>query len=484
MKTSLSILFTVTALGLATSVSAAERPNVLILLMDDLGRSDLGVDGTKFHETPHMDALANSGVRFTDFYSAHPVCSPTRAALMTGKVPQRVGITDYIKPHSGIALPEKETTLGEAFAEQGYQTGYLGKWHLGEEEKDQPSHHGFSWSACVNHGGQPASYYFPYKAKPGKEPLWDVPDLDDGKEGDYLTDALTGKAIGYLKQRDPARPFLLCFSHYAVHTPIQPPPDLLEKYRAKALTQFGAATAAPMEAPFGAHSRARQDDPAYAALVENLDTNVGRLLTALQELRLRDNTIVILTSDNGGLCTLAKDRTGPTSNLPWRSGKGWNYEGGIRTTCTISWPGHLRPAIVSTPAFTPDLYPTLLDLCSLPKLVTQHVDGRSLASLLRDGTDAGLKDRPLAWYYPHEHGSGHQPSAAIRSGSWKLIHFFTTGRNELYDLATDPGESRDLSQDHPKLTTDLHQELMAWVASTNARTPRTTSNSPSSSSPP
>lgn len=464
---------TLAAIFLAGSSAPAtppERPNVLLFLVDDLGSQDLGVEGSKFYETPVIDALAASGVRFSSFYSAHPVCSPTRAALMTGKVPQRVGITDYIKPKSGVALPAAETTMGEAFAAQGYQTGYVGKWHLGEADADQPAQHGFQWTAAVNRGGQPASYYYPYRKKDGKDTLWDVPDLEAGADGDYLTDALTGKALEFLKQRDGTRPFLLCFSHYAVHTPIQPPQQLVAKYQAKAKAMYGDAPATSLEAPFGAQSRARQDDPAYAALLENLDTNIGRVLKTLEDLKLREKTIVVFTSDNGGLCTLAKGRTGPTSNLPLRCGKGWNYEGGIRTPCYISWPGHLKGGtVIGTPAYTPDLYPTLLELSGLPQLPEQHLDGRSLASLAGTGKDDSLKERPLAWYYPHEHGSGSQPSAALRLGSWKLIHFFTTGQNELYDLASDPGEQRNLSTEQPEKTRGLHQELMKWVTTTNSK---------------
>jgi len=201
----------------------ADMPNVVIFLIDDLGRMDLGIDGSPFHDTPRMNALARAGVRFTDFYAAHPVCSPTRAALMTGKVPQRVGITDWIHPQSGVALPAAERTLAEAFQSHGYQTAYVGKWHLGEADVDHPSRHGFEWTLGVNRAGQPASYYFPYRRAEGRSTVYDVPDFKDGKPGDYLTDAITDGVIAFMKQRDRQRPFFICFGHYAVHTPIQPP---------------------------------------------------------------------------------------------------------------------------------------------------------------------------------------------------------------------------------------------------------------------
>lgn len=444
----------------------ASRPNVVIFLIDDLGRSDLGADGSSFHQTPHIDGLARSGVRFTDFYSAHPVCSPTRAALMTGKVPQRLGITDWIHPGSGVALPAGETTLGEVFQSHGYQTAYLGKWHLGEGDADFPTRHGFEWTKGVNRAGQPGSYYFPYRRPGSGSSIWDVPDFTNGNQQDYLTDALTTGAIEFLKQRDRRRPFLLFLGHYAIHTPIQPPSGLPGKYQQRRAEQFGDSPTPAVPAPFGTISRGRQDNSDYAAMMENLDTNVGRLLAALDDLELREETIVVFTSDNGGLCTMAQGKPGPTCNLPWRGGKGWTYEGGIRVPAVIAWPGRLPPATSRVPAFTADLYPTLLELCGLPPRPDQHRDGQSLASALRGAPDPRLAERSLGWYYPHDHGSGHKPSAALRRGSWKLVHYLDSGPTELYDLASDSGELRDVSSLHPEKTASLRDELLRWIAET------------------
>lgn len=458
-----------TALGVLAGEPAKSgqgKPNVLIFLVDDLGRSDIGVDGSTFHETPNLDALARSAVRFTDFYSACPVCSPTRAALMTGKVPARLGITDWIHPGSGVAISPSETTLGEAFQSRGYRTGYVGKWHLGESDADHPSKHGFDWTKGVNRGGQPGSYHFPYRQAGAKPFLWDVPDFEDGKPGDYLTDVLTTAAIEFIEKPDPDRPFFLCFGHYAVHTPIQPPTRLPAKYQDKRAKLFGESPTPTLPAPHGAVSRARQDDPSYAAMVENLDRNVGRVLSALDRLGLRENTVVVFTSDNGGLCTLARGRPGPTSNLPWRSGKGWTYEGGIRIPTWISWPGHLKASVTSVPGYTADFYPTLLDLCDLPLEPLQHKDGQSLAGVLRGLPADSLQDRMIAWHYPHEHGSGHRPSAAVRRGSWKLIYDLTTKSSELYNLSTDPSESRDVALEHPEKLESLRDELLDWIAAT------------------
>jgi arylsulfatase A len=443
-----------------------EKPNVVIFLIDDLGRTDTGVDGSTFHETPHLDALARSGVRFTDFYSAHPVCSPTRAALMTGKVPQRLGITDWIHPSSGVALPHAEITLGESFQSHGYQTAYFGKWHLGEADGEQPTHHGFEWIRGVNRGGHPGSYYFPFKQPRNRPTVWDVPDFESGKENEYLTDALTTSAIEFIQQREPQRPFLMCLGHYAMHTPIQPPAVSTRKYQAKFTAMFGDSETPTQPAPFAAISRGRQDNADYAAMMENLDHNIGRVLKTLDELHLRQNTVVVFTSDNGGLCTLSTGGPGPTCNLPWRSGKGWNYEGGIRISTFFIWPGHLAPSTSHVPAFTADIYPTLLDLCGLPLQPQQHIDGQSLVSALRNFPSAALRDRPLAWYYPHDHGSGHKASAAIRRSSRKLIFYFENEEAELYDLERDPGETRNLIAEQPETARSLRDELLQWIADT------------------
>ena len=384
---------------------------------------------------------------------------------MTGKAPQRLGITDWIHPGTGIALPASETTLGEAFQQQGYRTAYFGKWHLGENDASLPTKHGFESIKGVNRAGHPASYYFPFKQYVNKASIADVPDFELAKETDYLTDLLTTATIDFLKGRDLQRPFLACVGHYAIHTPIQPPVDLPQKYRDKAESMYGFSETPKRPAPFNSTSRARQDDPSYAAMIENLDQNIGRVLSALEESGQRQNTIVIFTSDNGGLCTNSKTG-GVTCNLPWRGGKAWNYEGGIRVSTFISWPDQLNPSTCSVPGYTADIYPTLLELCGMPLQPQQHLDGRSLVSALREKPDPELLERPLAWVYPHEHHFGHKPSAAIRRGSWKLIHYLTSETSELYDLATDPGESTDLSVMHPDRTAAMSKELLHWIDET------------------
>lgn len=458
-------------LGLVSATHAADdhksvKPNVIVFFIDDLGWADLGCYGSKFYETPHLDQLAASGVRFTQSYSANPVCSPTRAAIMTGKAPQRIGITQWIHQPSKLALPEQENTLAEAFQSAGYHTGYIGKWHLGDKKGSDPSHHGFAWVKATNRAGQPASYFYPYKRKSKRGNYWDVPDLEDGKKDDYLTDALTDQALGFIK-KNKDKPFFLYFSHYAVHTPIQAPKKLVEKYQAKRKKLYGDSKAPAIKDRYNTASRGRQDHATYAAMLENLDTNIGRVLKQLQDLGLSKNTIVVFSSDNGGHCHLR--RPGITCNLPLRSGKGWTYEGGIRIPTIVSWPGKIKPKTDDTPCISMDLYPTLLELTGQKLQPKQHLDGNSLKSALTAQPSDTLKSRALYWTYPHNHGSGHKPSHAIRKDDWKLLHFEHGKKHELYHLDKDPGEKNDLADKHPDKVKALDKELMDWIKNTTLK---------------
>ena len=482
------ILFAIFGLTARASMAAqasddeAAKPNVVIFFIDDLGYTDLGCYGSKFYETPHIDSLAKRSVRFTNFYSAHPVCSPTRAAMMTGKAPQRMGITQWIPQPNEKHLPHDEFTMAEAFKEAGYSTGYIGKWHLGDKDSDFPTEHGFDWMRCVNRGGAPGSYYHPFKrnnARAKKKDYWAVPDLEEAVSGDYLTDKATDHALSFIKERSESdKPFFLCFGHYAVHTPIQPPKSLVDKYKQKQVKLYKDTKSDWFDESGKGATRTRQDNPDYAAMIENLDTNVGRVLTQLDELKLTEKTIVIFTSDNGGLSTLRqnknkganqKRRVGPTNCSPLRAGKGWTYEGGIRIPTMIAWPGTLKPSVTDTRGITMDLYPTLLDLTGQPLRRAQHRDGVTLVSALKANPDQSLKDRFLAWHYPHDHGSGHTPSNAMRQGPWKLIHHTDTGQYELFNLDSDLGETTDLSKKHPERTSELAEILTNWVEWTTTK---------------
>jgi arylsulfatase A-like enzyme len=447
----------------------------VFFLIDDLGWTDTGVYGSTFYETPNIDRLAREGARFTQFYSASPVCSPTRASIMTGKDPARLNITNWIGGEgSGMLLqaeylrqlPLEEITIGEAFKEAAYATGYIGKWHLGAEGFLPPDQ-GFDFAFAVNHAGQPGSYFYPYKNE--NWPVTNVPDLEDGEGGDYLTDRLTDAALRFIEARRDTT-FFLVFSHYAVHTPLQSKEELTARYESKA--QSLAATDAPAFLPEGANAttKQRQDHAVYAGMIESIDQSVGRVLALLDSLDLGDRTVVVFVSDNGGLSTLRRRQGIPTANLPLRAGKGWLYEGGVRVPLIVKWPGVVEGGhVVDEPAITMDLYPTLLEIAGLPPKPGQHRDGLSLVRpLLRTG--APDRER-LFFHFPHYHGSGNRPSGAARVGDYKLLEWFEDGKIELYDLSADIGESRDLTSQMPELAGGLHEILEEWRRSVGAQMP-------------
>lgn len=456
----------------------AGPPNFVFLLIDDLGWTDTGRYGSTFYETPHIDRLADAGMRFTDAYASSPVCSPTRASILTGKHPARLNITDWIGGRQrGALLPAEyehklsldEVTLAEALREAGYATGFIGKWHLGDWPYF-PENQGFDLNVAGHGAGHPASYFYPYRGEDGLRTPWDVPGLEDGTLGEYLTDRLTEEALRFIEaQRD--RPFLLLLAHYAVHTPIQSKPLLEDKYRAKAASLTPPADSAFQSESGRGLTRLHQDDPAYAGMVESVDESLGRITAKLAELGLEHNTVVIFTSDNGGLTTLAGDRAGPTAVQPLRAGKGWLYEGGIRVPLIIRWPGVVAERSVSAePVTSADLYPTILQMAGLELRPDRHRDGRSLVPIL--GGEVALERAALYWHFPHYHGSGNRPSGAVRAGDFKLVEWFEDGRVELYDLRHDIGERSDLSDRMPEKTEELRALLHAWRREVDARMPR------------
>ncbi len=451
-------------------------PNVVVILIDDLGWIDTGVYGSAFYETPHIDRLAAEGVRFTQFYTASSVCSPTRASLMTGKHPARLHLTNWIGGEQKgpllqaeyiRQLPLEEITFGEAFREAGYATGYIGKWHLGKEGF-MPDDQGFGFTKTVNFAGQPGSYFPPYENP--NFALTNVPDLDGDPDDAYLTDRLTDVAVAFLEMHRDST-FLLVLSHYAVHTPLQSKDTLTHKYEAKAAGL--PPTDEPAFLPEGTlgTTRQRQDHAVYAGMIESTDESVGRVLDALDALNLADNTIVVFVSDNGGLSTLSRDRAwAPTSNRPLRAGKGLLYEGGIRVPFIVKAPGVAQPgSLAHTPATSTDLYPTLLALAGLPLRPDQHRDGISLTPLLTGG-EAPARDT-LYWHFPHYHGSGNRPTGAIRAGAFKLIEWFEDDRVELFNLDDDLGETTDLAATMPGKAEELREALHVWRARVDARMP-------------
>lgn len=453
-----------------------EAPNVVLIVVDDLGWVDTGVYGSSFYETPQIDRLAAEGARFEQFYTASPVCSPTRASLMTGRHPARLQLTDWIGgEQAGLLqpaeyqrqLPLDEVTFGETFRDAGYATGYIGKWHLGREGF-LPAEQGFDTSFAVNLAGQPGSYFPPYENPDW--PITDVPDLgeptgeDLGEE--YLTGRLTDAAVEFIETHR-QESFLLVLSHYAVHTPLQAPEPAVRRYEAKAaaLGPDGDGNYRPERE---SSTKLRQDHPTYAAMIEAVDDSVGRVIEALADRDLDDRTIVVFVSDNGGLSTLTRRGFNQaTSNEPLRAGKGWLYEGGIRAPLLIRAPG-VSAGTVAAPALSTDLYPTLLDLAGLQSQPEQHLDGGSLVGVMA-GRPA--PERSLTWHFPHYHGSGNRPGGAIRDGDLKLIEWFEDGAVELYDLAVDPGERLDLAAERPADVGRLVGQLGAWRLQIDANMP-------------
>jgi len=430
---------------LAGFSSAAERLNVVVILVDDLGATDLGFAGSDLYKTPHLDALSRESVRFTTAYSACTVCSPTRAALLTGKYPARLRVTDWIpghvRPKAKLKVPDwtqhlplEEVTLAEAFKSAGYATASIGKWHLGNAEH-YPEKQGFDLNRGGWNKGQPPSYFSPYK----------IPTLEEGPGGEYLADR-EGSEVCQFIDANKDRPFFVYLPCHLVHTPLQAKKELIEKY--KALVKDGAN-----------HTNAQ-----YAAMIESLDDEVGAILKKLDELKLRERTVVVFTSDNGGLLPVTK-------NPPFRVGKGSAYEGGVRIPLLIRAPG-ISAGTCATPAMTIDLYPTLLELCGVSGDAAhlKNVDGKSLASLLKDPASA-LDREALYWHYPHYHPGGATPYSAVRAGDFRLVEFYENGKLELYDLKNDVGEQTDLAATKPEKVQELKKRLDAWRTAVGAQAP-------------
>ena len=453
---------------LAFSASAEHR-NFLFILVDDLGKQDMSIEGSKFHETPNIDALARSGTRFSNGYSTCQVCSPSRASLMLGTYPARNYITDYIGAKTGKnwtrndrvlpaeyihALPKSDTTIAEAMRAGGYKTFFAGKWHIGSEGS-YPEDHGFD----INIGGHdrgtpPGGFFTPYKN----------PKMEDGPDGENLTIRLAEETARFIENHKDQK-FFAYLSFYAVHAPVQTTKELWKKYQAKA-EKMGLADKRFI---FDRTKAVRQvqDHPIYAGMMESLDSAVGLVLNKLKELNLDKNTVVIFTGDNGGV---SSGDAFATSCLPYRGGKGRQWEGGIIAPFYVSVPGMTKPGSINpTPVIGTDFFPTILDLAGLPLMPKQHVDGVSIVPLLKN---KDIAKRDLFWHYPHYGNQGGEPSSIIRSGNYKLIHYYEDGRNELYDLSKDTGEQNDIATANPETTATLKAKLDKWLKDTKARIPQ------------
>ncbi len=444
-------------------------PNIIVVLVDDLGWADLSVQGSSYFETPHLDGLAAQGVRFTDAYAAAAICSPSRAALLTGRYPARIGITDWIRsrfqggsipadkrnpgeyvgapderlstPPNPLWMEHEEITLAEMLKQAGYATAHIGKWHLGADDW-YPEKQGFDVNIGGTDFGQPPSYFDPYTRK-GQGP---INTLAPRREGEYLTDREADEAVRFIR-RHRNEPFFLYMAHYGVHTPIQGRPDKVERFKEKPVTN--------------------QNDAVYAAMVSSIDDAMGRILGTLEELDLARRTLVIFTSDNGGLL-------GPTHNAPLRSGKGYPYEGGIRVPFIVRWPGTIPAACISyEPVSGIDVLPTLLAAADVALPEERAIDGVSLLAHLKSGGTAPLDRERLFWHFPHyRNGQEIPPYSIVREGDWKLIRWWEGPRFELYNLAADLGETMDLSAEKPEMVREMEARLTEWLQSTGARVPR------------
>ncbi|MEO1616252.1 MAG: sulfatase [Planctomycetota bacterium] len=456
-------------LTLPNKTTAAESPNVLLILMDDMGVVDLSVEGSQFYRSPRIDQIAKGGMRFTQGYATCCVCSPSRASIQLGTFAPRHGITDWIGAAAGMNwkrpnrvlpseyvrdLPADQTTIAEAFQEAGYATFFAGKWHLGSKGS-WPEDHGYQ----INVGGHdrgspPGGYFAPY----------DNPRMKSGPDGESLPMRLADETASFIR-RNNAKPFFAMLSFYSVHGPVQTTKPLWNKYRSL------APTLAPGKERFKIDRtmpvRQVQDHPVYAGMVETVDSAIGTVLDELASLDLIDNTIVVFTSDNGGV---SSGDAYCTSNLPYRGGKGRQWEGGIREPFYIHYPPRIQPgSLCDVPVTGADLYPTLLELCGLPLRPEQHLDGVSLVPLLQGKS---IADRPLYWHYPHYGNQGGEPHAMIRRGPWKLIHYYEDGRNELYNVITDIGEQSNVALTQPATTAELWNDLDAYLKRVGANRPK------------
>jgi len=450
------------ALLLATPTLAADRPNFVFVLVDDLGRADLSCEGSKFYETPHIDSVAAKAMRFENGYAACQVCSPSRAAIQSGKHPARLRITDYIAQSDANQpqkwrrntlmlpsrykkqLPLEERTIAETLAKNGYKTFFAGKWHLGGDGFT-PSEQGYQINKGGYHFGTPPGGYFaPYRN----------PKLEDGPPGEVLPLRLGRETAKFITDHKD-QPFYAMLSFYSVHGPIQSTKELWKKYRDKAERMGLTKNKDRFLIDRTKEVRQVQDHPVYAGMMESMDTAVGLVLTALEEAGVADNTVVIFTGDNGGV---SSGDGFATSSLPLRGGKGRQWEGGFREPYFIHWPGVTKGASTDAFATGMDFYPTMLEIAGIDRLPNQHMDGVSLVPALK-GKEMPARD--LVWHYPHYGNQGGEPSSVIRSGDWKLIRYHEDGREELYNVVMDIGEQNDLAKYQIERVKNLSNALTA-----------------------
>ena len=450
--------------SIARAMAGSRKMNLVFILVDDLGWADLGCYGSDLHETPNIDRFAGEGMRFTDAYAAAPVCTPTRASILTGKHPARLHMTVWsessndppmnralIPPITRHDLPLEEVTIAEVLKKAGYRTAHIGKWHLGDA-KHYPETQGFDANIGGTLWGAPNTFFYPYTGDEVFPDFRYVPHLEFGEEGEYLTDRLTDEAIKILNTVKDG-PFYLNLCYHTVHTPVEGKKELVDYYRAKVRP--------------GMNHR----NPEYAAMVHSLDENVGRVLEKIDDLGLAENTAVVLFSDNGGYINKYND-TQVTDNSPLRSGKGSLYEGGIRDPLIVRWPGVTkRGSESSEPVSSIDFYPTFLELLGYTGDAAHNsaVDGISIAGLLKN-PESGTGRETLYWHYPHYYPTT-SPVSAVREGGYKLLSYYEDGRVELYNLKEDIAEEHNLAGAMPGKARELKEKLDRWLRQVNAQYP-------------
>ena len=429
-----------------------EKPNLLFILVDDLGWTDVSYNKSDYYETIHIDNLSETSMLFDNAYAASSVCSPTRASIMTGKHPARVNITDWIPgldpknrpllgPVDRNELPLEETTIAEVLRDNNYSTFYSGKWHLGSEGH-YPEDQGFDVNIGGFEKGSPmGGYYSPYKN----------PRLSDGPEGEYLTDRLTLETIELIRNRDTKKPFAAFLSFYNVHTPIQENKEFIDYYIEKLKSYENTSPETVKEGD--AITLLNQRNAKYASMVHATDYNVGRIINFLKDNNLYENTLIVFTSDNGGLSTLR--RVAPTSVFPLRAGKGWLYEGGIRIPQLIKLPKQINKEIISEPVVSYDLFPTIANVLNLNHSVSD-IDGVDLTNLF---VKKDIERDFIFWHFPHYHGSLWKPGSALRNNDWKLVELHEENKVELYNLKDDLSETVDVSNRFPEITSKLVNKL-------------------------
>lgn len=486
-KTKLIVLSAVAAIP-ATSLifmygheKPKPKPNIIFILLDDFGYSDLGCYGSKFYQTPNIDRLSEQGFRFTDAYASCPVSSPTRSSIMTGRYPVNTGITDWIPGRQAtkggnpedklLALPFRqqldlnEITIAEVLKKNGYTTMISGKWHLGGTPEYWPENQGFD----INKGGFNAGSPTKNQKSNGYFSPYGNPRLEDGPVGEYLTDRQTDEAIKFIENNQ-TKSFFLYLSYYACHNPMQGKENQVEHFKMRA-DSMGLTNQIPftrdrdwIRASMSDNFKERimQSNPVYAAMTWSVDENIGRLLRKLEDLGLVENSIIIFTSDNGGLAT---SEGSPTCNAPLRAGKGWLYEGGIRVPLIIRYPGKGKGKEIRTPVSSVDFYPSIIEMTGMEK-GNITTDGISFVSLFKKDR---MKERPIFWHYPHYSNQGVEPGSAVRLGNYKLIDNFEKERRELYDLENDISEKHDISSSNPEKTKELYELLQNWRKQTGAK---------------